>query len=269
MLRFSGAGVTDVGSARVHNEDSSYVSPYVALVADGVGGAAAGEVASATAASVLAAGVPARPRRDPVAVLVELVAQVVRRLHEEATTCPDRAGMATTLTALVTDGSRVALAHAGDSRAYLLRDGRLRRVSRDHTYVQGLLDQGLITPEGAGQHPWRHVVTRSLPGSPESGPPDVGEVDVEVGDRLLVCSDGLTDVVPETRIAEVLELADARSAAARLVGDALAAGGPDNVTCLVLDVLDGPEVAGDGVALGAFEAYVDHAAEARARLATS
>lgn len=269
MLRFSGAGVTDVGRARVHNEDSAYVSPYVALVADGVGGAAAGEVASATVASVLASGVPARPRREPGAVLVDLVAQAVRRLHEEAAACPDLAGMATTLTALVTDGSRVALAHAGDSRAYLLRDGRLRRVSRDHTYVQGLVDQGLITPEGAGQHPWRHVVTRSLPGSRESGPPEIGLVEVEVGDRLLVCSDGLTDVVADVRIAEVLELADARSAAARLVGDALVAGAPDNVTCVVLDVLEGPEVAGDGVALGAFEAYADRAAEGRARLATS
>lgn len=269
MLRFSGAGVTDVGSARVNNEDSAYVSPYVALVADGVGGAVAGEVASATVASVLAAGVPARPHRDPVALLVDLVGQAVRRLRDEAAACPDRAGMATTLTALATDGTRVALAHAGDSRAYLLRDRRLLRISRDHTYVQGLLDEGLITPEGAGQHPWRHVVTRSLPGGRESGPPDVGEVDVAVGDRLLVCSDGLTDVVPEARIAEVLELADARSAAGRLVVDALAAGAPDNVTCVVLDVLDGPEVAGDGVPLGAFEACVDHTTEARARLATS
>jgi serine/threonine protein phosphatase PrpC len=269
MLRFSGAGVTDVGSVRVHNEDSAYLSPYVALVADGVGGAAAGEVASATAASVLASGVPSRPHRDPVALLVDLLGQAVHRLHEEAATCPDRAGMATTLTALVTDGARVALAHAGDSRAYVLRHGVLLRVSRDHTYVQGLLDQGLITPEGAGQHPWRHVVTRSLPGSAESGPPDVGEVDVVAGDRILVCSDGLTDVVAEARVAEVLELADARSAAARLVGEALAAGAPDNVTCVVLDVLDGPEVAGDGVALGAFEAYVDRAAAARVGLATS
>lgn len=270
MLRFSGAGVTDVGMVRAHNEDSAYVSPYVALVADGVGGAAAGEVASSTAASVLADAIPRRPEDDPVVLLSSLVAEAVRRLQDAVETCPERSGMATTLTALATDGSTVALAHAGDSRAYLLRDHHLVRISRDDTYVQGLLDQGLISAEGASRHPWRHVVLRSLPGTPESGPPAVVEVAVQPGDRLMLCSDGLTDVVPEARIADVLSLQDPRSAAARLVVEALGAGGPDNVTCVVLDVLEGPEVAGDGIALGAFEEYAaQSASRPEGRLATS
>lgn len=269
VLRFSGAGVSDVGVVRVHNEDSAYVSPYLVLVADGVGGAAAGEVASVTAASVIASSVRARPRRDPVELLDDLVAEASRRLHAELAADPTRAGMATTLTALVTDGTRVGVAHAGDSRAYLWRSGLLHRVTRDHTYVQGLVDEGWITPEGARQHPWRHVVTRSLPEGPASGPPEVGEIIVEPGDRLLLCSDGLTDVVQEADIATVLELRDPRSAAAQLVAAAISTGAPDNVTCVVVDVVEGPEVAGDGQAIGALEEYGDLPVTAPEHLATS
>jgi protein phosphatase len=263
MLRFSGVGVTDVGHVRVHNEDSGFLGPYVALVADGVGGAAAGEVASATAAYVVAAVARQRQGEDPASVLTEGIQLAVQSLSDGVAADLDRAGMATTMTAVATDGDRVVMAHIGDSRGYLFRDGRLLRVSCDHTYVQQLVDQGHLDPDAVRRHPWRNVVLRSLHGKDGTGQDGTGqdgtgqehadlvELGLVVGDRVLLCSDGLTDLVPEHRIAEVLHLRDPHSAAARLVEDALEAGGTDNVTCLVFDVVEGPEVSGDGQVIGA------------------
>ena len=253
MLRFSGAGVSDVGRVRPHNEDSAFHGPYVALVADGVGGAAAGEIASATTAYVVSATALARFGDDPATVLGDAVATVRVSLRAGVRQDGGRAGMATTLTALVCDGRRVVLGHVGDSRAYLYRDGELRRVSSDHTYVQHLIDTGQLRPDQAPQHPWRNVVMRSLDGGPETGMggPDLVDLDVVPGDRLLLCTDGLTDLVDEERIAEVMRLADPHSVAAVLTHSALMAGGKDNVTCVVLDVVDGPVVVGDGRLLGA------------------
>jgi PPM family protein phosphatase len=253
MLRFSGTGVSDIGRVRPHNEDSAFWGPYVALVADGVGGAAAGEVASATAAYVVSASALARFGEDPATVLRDAVAATRESLRSGVRQEPARSGMATTLSALVCDGHRVVLGHLGDSRAYLFRAERLRQVSHDHTYVQQLLDTDRLSPDRAPRHPWRNVVMRSLDGGPETGmgEPDLVDLDVVVGDRLLLCTDGLTDLVGDERIAELLRLADPHSAAAVLTHAALMAGGKDNVTCLVLDVVDGPVVVGDGQLLGA------------------
>ena len=170
MLRFSGAGVSDVGRRRDHNEDAAYVAPYVAVVADGVGGAAAGEVASATAAHVLAATALARFGRDPVEVAREALEVALTSLRAGAAADERREGMATTLTGVVSDGTRVALVHVGDSRAYLWRDGTLVRLTRDHSYVQQLLDEGAVDPTTVATHPWRHVVVRSLHSSPDLPP---------------------------------------------------------------------------------------------------
>lgn len=253
MLRFSGAGVSDVGRVRPHNEDSAFVGPYVALVADGVGGAAAGEVASATTAYVVSATALCRFGQDPASIIREAVSAARASLQHGVGLDMERTGMATTLSVVVCDGRRVVLGHVGDSRAYLLRDGALRQVSRDHTWVQQLIDAGQLARDEAVRHPWRNVVLRSLDGDPASEVPEADVVDLEVreGDRLLLCSDGLTDLVEEARIAEVLGLVDPQSAAAVLTQSALGAGGRDNVTCVVLDVVDGPPVSGDGVLLGA------------------
>lgn len=251
MLRFDGAGVSDVGRVRPHNEDSGFLGPYVAVVADGVGGAAAGEVASATAAYVVAATALARFGEDPSAVLVDGVSAAHACLRAGVDADPERAGMATTVTALVTDGRRVALGHVGDSRAYLLHDGELRQVSVDHTYVQHLVDTDKLDASRRFGHPWGNVVLRSLDGGPDAEL-DVATVLVEVGDRLLLCSDGLTDLVRDEQIGEVLSsVDDPAAAAAALTGAALDAGGKDNVTVLVFDVVDGPLVVGDGTILGA------------------
>ncbi len=253
MLRFSGAGVSEVGYRRDHNEDSAFIGPYVALVADGVGGAAAGEVASATAAYALAATALAR-FGDPVEdVLRAGVAAARAGVHHGVELDPARTGMATTMTAVATDGHRVVLGHLGDSRAYLWRAGLLSRVSVDHTAVQRMVDEGSLTPEEVPHHPWRSVVLRSI-GADEGVSLDDVELTVlpvAAGDRLLLCSDGLTDLVDEDRIGDVLRLRDPHSAAAVLTHAALRAGGVDNVTCVVLDVVDGPPVVGDGRLLGA------------------
>lgn len=253
MLRFSGAGVSDTGLVRPHNEDSAFHGPYVALVADGVGGAAAGEVASATAAYVVAATALARFGDDLETVVRDAVAGVRESLRAGVLQDGSRAGMATTLSVVVTDGSRVVLGHVGDSRAYLFRDGGLCQLSRDHTYVQHLLDTGQLSPDRAAGHPWRNVVMRSLDGGPETGmgEPDVVALDLVAGDRLLLCTDGLTDLVADEEIADVLGLADPASATAVLTEAALSAGGRDNVTCVLLDLVDGPLVVGDGRLLGA------------------
>ncbi len=253
MLRFSGAGVSDAGLKRDHNEDSAFVGPYLALVADGVGGAAAGEVASATTAFAVTSTALAR-FGDPVEdVLRAGVAAARESVHLGVEREPARVGMASTLTALACDGRRCVLGHLGDSRAYLFRAGRLARVSVDHTPVQQLLDAGNLSAEEARTHPWRHVVLRYI-GADAGVPVDDVELttlDVVAGDRVLLCSDGLTDLVAESRVADVLRLQDPHAAASVLTQAALSAGGTDNITCVVLDVVDGPRVVGDGQLLGA------------------
>lgn len=251
MLRFSGAGVSDVGLVRHDNEDSAFVGPYVALVADGVGGAAAGEVASATAAHAMAATALGRFGDLPELILRDGAEAARASVQRGVQTDLRRLGMATTLTALVCDGERAVLGHVGDSRAYLLREGDLTQISRDHTYVQRLVDSGQLDAGAAWRHPWRNVVLRSVDGDPLDQGVDLVPVPLLVGDRLLLCSDGLSDLVPDDVIAELLPTPDPHSAAAVLVQAALAAGGKDNVTCVVLDVVDGPAVVGDGQLLGA------------------
>ena len=240
MLRFAGAGASDPGRVREQNEDSAWLAPHLALVADGVGGAAAGEVASATAAYVVGEAARRRRGEDPFAVLEAAVTEAGDRLTRGVDDDADRRGMATTLTGVLTDGTRVVMAHVGDSRCYLFRDQELVRVSSDHTYVQKLVDDGHLEPAAARRHPWRHVVLRSLHGAADGPvePADLVELPVRAGDRMLLCSDGLTDLVEEHRIAEILHVPSAAAAVERLVYDALDAGGTDNVTCVVVDLVD-------------------------------
>lgn len=252
MLRFSGAGVSDVGLVRPENEDAAFVGPYVCVVADGVGGAAAGEVASATATYAVAATALALFGQDPERVLHAAAEAARSNVQRGVQADLDRLGMATTLTALVCDGQRVALGHVGDSRAYLLQRGMLTQVSRDHTYVQRLVENGEMDAERARTHPWRNVVLRSVDGDPEHQGIDVVPLEVGAGDRFLLCSDGLTDLVTDEVLGTVLrDLLDPDDAVSRLVEAALAAGGKDNVTCVVVDLVDGPPVVGDGQLLGA------------------
>ncbi len=251
MLRFAGAGVSDVGRVRPHNEDSGFVGPYVAIVADGVGGAAAGEIASATAAYSASAVALSRFGELPELVLSEAYAAAAAGVRMGVQRDLERLGMATTLTMLVTDGRNVALGHVGDSRGYSYRDGELRQITKDHTYVQHLIDTGKLDPEARATHPWRNVVLRSVDGDPEGGGLDIVRIDASVGDRLMLASDGLTDLVPDEVIADVLGAEEADEAAVTLTHLALDAGGRDNITVVIADLVEGAQVVGDGRVLGA------------------
>jgi PPM family protein phosphatase len=267
VLRFSGAGVSDVGLVRDSNEDSAFVAPYVALVADGVGGAAAGEIASATAAYAVAAVALQRPGVDAAHVVSQAFAAARDNVRLGVQRDLNRLGMATTLTVVVSDGRGVVLGHVGDSRAYLLRAGELRQITTDHTYVQHLVETGRLSAQARATHPWRNVVLRSVDGDPEGSGMDMTRLDVRIGDRLLICSDGLTDLVDDARIASVLRGRDPESATEELTRQALAAGGRDNVTSVVVDVIDGPRVVGDGRLLGAMSDPANIVDAAAVRLA--
>ncbi|GAA5144987.1 hypothetical protein GCM10023340_13530 [Nocardioides marinquilinus] len=250
MYRFVAAARSHVGLVRDNNEDSAFGGPYLLIVADGVGGAAAGEVASSTATYVASALSMLGRDDDPVQLLARAVEQAAAQLRAGAATDPARAGMGTTLTAVQSDGERFGLLQLGDSRAYLLRDGALSRLTRDHTLVQALVDAGRMTPEEARHSPFANIVLRSLGSGDEPLDPDLGYVDLAVGDRLLLCSDGLSDLVDDDRLAELLA-GERDDAADALVEAALAAGGKDNVTCVVADVEEGPRVDTRGVLVGA------------------
>lgn len=250
MLQFRFDALSDTGRVRDHNEDAGFAGPYLLCVADGVGGAAAGEVAAATASYVVSARALAHPGRDPLRVLQTAVTDAHEQLVGGVVADPARASMATTLTAILTDGIRFGLAHLGDSRAYLFRDGGLTQVSHDHTMVQAMVDAGRLTAAEAAASPYRHVVLQALDAQAEPTP-DLLWLDLRAGDRLLLCSDGLTDVVPDHQLAAILTDPSRSATSARLVRTALEAGSRDNVTCIVADVVDAAPIVGNGQVIGA------------------
>lgn len=250
MLQFRFAAHSDVGLVRDNNEDAGFAGPYLLCVADGVGGAAAGEVASATTSYVVSARALAHPGIDPVRLLSAATREAHDQLAAGVAADPRRIGMATTLTAVLTNGVQTALAQVGDSRAYRLRGGMLTQLTHDQTMVQAMVDAGRITPAEAARSPYRHVVLQAVDGehTPE---PDVFHLELAAGDRLLLCSDGLTDVLSPAAIEMLLGLDGRSTAVERLVRAALDAGSRDNVTVIVADVVDAPPVAGNGQVLGA------------------
>ncbi|GAA4808133.1 PP2C family protein-serine/threonine phosphatase [Nocardioides caeni] len=250
MVHFRVAALSDTGPVREINEDSAIAGPRLLGVADGVGGAAAGELASATTACVLDARAQAHPGLAPDRLLRTAIAEAQRMLATAVRADASRAGMATTLTAILTDGEHTAIAQVGDSRAYLLRDGRLAPLTRDQTMVQSLVDAGRMTPEEAATSPYRHVVLQAVDGEHPSDPV-VTSLDLHPGDRLLLCSDGLTDVLSPAALQMVMGLESRATVAERLVRGALDAGTRDNVTVVVADVVDGPPAPGRGAQVGA------------------
>src|SRR4051794_13284090 len=234
-LHLRWAAVTDQGHVRSNNQDAFYAGDRLLVVADGMGGMAAGDVASRLAVEAMTSLDVAIDNDNQMDALHKALEAANGRIAETVATDAALQGMGTTMTAVIFSGDRAALAHVGDSRAYLLRAGRLNQLTKDDTYVQMLVDQGLIRPDEAAGHPRRSVVTRVLQGEPVS--PAYVIVEPEPGDRWLLCSDGLTAVVSnETLEQEMLASADPKSCAERLVDLALRGGGPDNVTVIVADL---------------------------------
>jgi len=227
---------TDIGRARERNEDAFLVREPLFVVADGMGGHPHGDVASRIAVQTLedVAGRPADGAKE----LTDGIRRANRRILEEGASDRSLRGMGTTVTAILADASKAHLAHVGDSRAYLLRDGALQQLSEDHTLVQRMVREGKLSAAEASRHPQRNVLTRVL-GVEEPLDVDVLTLDLHPGDRLLLCSDGLTNMVAERDLQEILEREpDPQGAADALVEGANRGGGDDNITVIVLDVRD-------------------------------
>lgn len=235
-LRF--AAGSHKGMIREGNEDSGYAGPRLLAIADGMGGAAAGEVASSEAISTIVALDDDVPGSDILTSLGTAVQRANDQLRSMVEEDPQLEGMGTTLTALLWTGQRLGLVHVGDSRAYLLRDGVLTQITQDHTWVQRLVDEGRITEEEATTHPQRSLLMRAL-GSGDHVEPDLSIREVRAGDRYLICSDGLSGVVSHQTLEDTLaSYQGPQETVQELIQLALRGGGPDNITVIVADVLD-------------------------------
>ncbi|MFI7022822.1 PP2C family protein-serine/threonine phosphatase [Micromonospora sp. NPDC049900] len=228
--------LNDIGLVRTNNEDSALAGERLVAVADGMGGLPAGEVASEIVIRILDELIPPTVPNAAADALRAVVSTANQRIHAAIAAEPARDGMGTTLTAALLAGDTLVLAQVGDSRCYLLREGKLRQLTRDDTFVQALVDQGTLTPEQARHHPQRSLVTRAVQGA--DAPPTMGSVLVAAGDRLLLCSDGLSDYVTDDAICAALSLhSDRHQCGEQLVKLAHQAGAPDNVTVVISDVV--------------------------------
>ncbi|KQS66873.1 PP2C family serine/threonine-protein phosphatase [Modestobacter sp. Leaf380] len=234
VLRY--AARSDRGLIRGSNQDSVYAGPRLLAVADGMGGHAAGDVASKVVIAALEHLDDDAPTGDMLQSLRSAVFDGSEHLREVIRESPQLEGMGTTLTAVLFAGGRLALCHVGDSRAYLVRDGQLAQITHDDTFVQTLIDDGRITADEANSHPQRSLLLRALNG--QDVEPDLSMREARAGDRYLICSDGLSGVVSHETMADALHDPDPQATADRLIELALRSGGPDNITVIVADVVD-------------------------------
>ncbi|WP_019856103.1 PP2C family protein-serine/threonine phosphatase [Actinopolyspora mortivallis] len=230
------AARSDRGLVRSNNQDSVYAGPRLLAIADGMGGHAAGEVASKVVIAALAPLDDDEPGDDLLGHLHGAMLSGNNAISELVASDPDLDGMGTTLTAILFAGSKLGLIHIGDSRAYQVRNGELTQITHDDTFVQSLIDEGRITEEEAASHPQRSLLLRALTGHEVE--PSLAVREARAGDRYLLCSDGLSSVVSEETISEALRIDDPQQSADRLIELALRGGGPDNVTVIVADVVD-------------------------------
>jgi protein phosphatase len=266
-LRLRYTALSDVGRVRKDNQDSGYAGEHLLAIADGVGGSARGDVASSAAIGELRA-LDEPPGNDLQGALAEAIERSHRQIAGLVEQHPELDGTSTTVTAAVFDGTRVGVGHVGDSRGYLLRDGAISQITKDHTFVQSLIDEGRITEEESRVHPHRNLILRAVDGKHEPEP-DLFLVDVVAGDRILLCSDGASGVLATQDMARILGTGTVENAAVELIRAALDAGSSDNVTVVVADVTDAavadPEETGP-VALGPI--VVGAAAEKRKGLSS-
>jgi protein phosphatase len=228
-----------VGRVRKDNQDSGFASKNLLVIADGVGGAARGDIASSTAVQILRRlDVPAPDD------MLEALAGAIHRAHDRIAELvdedPELDGTSTTLTAALFDGQRIGVGHVGDSRGYLLRDGTLSQLTKDHTFVQSLIDEGRISEQDARTHPHKNLILRAVDGVHDTEP-DLFLIDLAPGDRILLCSDGCCGVLDNARIADILGTGTLDFAVVELVRASLEAGSTDNITCVVADVVEADE----------------------------
>jgi PPM family protein phosphatase len=228
---------SEIGLIRKNNQDSGYASPHLLAVADGMGGAAAGDLASAVAIGTIRKIEAPAEGKQMLGVLADAIHDANDKIAELIESDVSLEGMGTTVTGAMFDGVELGLAHIGDSRAYLLRDGRLERLTHDHTWVQSLVDDGKISETEAAIHPHRSLLLKVLNGQPTNDP-DLTMVPVQAGDRLMFCSDGVCGLVDDDVIEAALQISDLGQAVERLVSEALHEGGIDNITVIVADVVE-------------------------------
>ena len=229
------AGATDTGRKRRRNEDAYVVAPPLFCVADGMGGAQAGEVASRLAAAAVEEADPG-DRSGPERVTA-LIQEANRRVYERASIDPEASGMGTTMTVALVEDGRVAIGHVGDSRAYLFRAGELEQLTEDHSLVNELVKSGKLSREEADQHPQRSVITRAL-GTDPNVDVDAFTVESQPGDLYLLCSDGLSSMVDNDQILDAIERSrsDLKAVTASLVAAANRGGGEDNITVVAFEI---------------------------------
>ena len=236
-LQLSYVAYSDIGLIRKNNQDSGYASPHLLVVADGMGGAAAGDLASAVAIDTIRKVESPTAGDDMLARLALAIEQANDKIAKLVEADLSLEGMGTTVTGGLFDGTNLGLAHIGDSRAYLFRHGHLERLTHDHTWVQSLVDDGKISETEAAMHPHRSLLLKVLNGQPTNDP-DLAMVELLPGDRLMFCSDGVCGLIDDDAIEEALRLPDLSDAAERVIAEALHQGGIDNITVIVADVVE-------------------------------
>jgi serine/threonine protein phosphatase PrpC len=236
-MRVVVGATSDVGLVREANEDSYLIERPLYAVADGMGGHLAGDVASSTAVRVISEQAENASASEPES-LIQIISSANSAIYEKAQADSALRGMGTTCTLALVDGGRALIAHVGDSRAYLLSDGNLKQLTEDHTLVSRMVREGRIHPDEAQHHPQRSIITRAL-GVDSEVDVDLLDIELHLGDRLLICSDGLSSLVGDDTIQSSLqEVADPQEAAERLVAQANDAGGDDNITVIILEMRD-------------------------------
>lgn len=243
-LKIVSSSRSDKGKVRASNQDSGYSGVNLYIVADGMGGHAGGDIASALATQLVAKVDDVYSDSDTATTaLLDAMKEANQNLSETVDKFGYLAGMGTTMDAVLFTGDIANIAHIGDSRVYLLRDSQMTQITKDHTFVQQLVDSGKITEEEALYHPRRNVILRVLGDTSEEPEFDIHQLEVRVGDRLLLCSDGLCGVVPTALIEENMKLADLDEAIELLIDEAKEYGAPDNVTVLLLEVREAVDAA--------------------------
>jgi protein phosphatase len=235
-LSFRAAGRSDVGLVRENNEDSGFIGKHFLLVADGMGGHAAGELASSTTVAIIAQMDSNKEKLDDLdKKLIDIPNVITKELKNAISKDSSRAGMGTTLTTAVVQGDSLKISHVGDSRAYLIRNKKIIRLTKDQTYIQSLIDNNEITESDAQTHPQRSLLLQAIDGITESIP-DITTTEIFENDKIVLCSDGLTNVVADEEILEIVNQFDYVGAVSALIEKALENGGPDNITVVVADL---------------------------------